>query len=96
MAVQIGDPDVDRDKSSSWRGFQNDVHIASFTIGGIDAPLHGRQCKVPNARNCRLVRRGIKISVTRIIAAVELILQSISTVCQSADAPLQDLVNRRR
>jgi hypothetical protein len=34
------------------------------------------------------------ISVTRIIVVVELILQSISPVCQSVDAPLQDLVKR--
>jgi hypothetical protein len=64
-------------------------------IEGINAPLHGRQFKVPNAGNCCLIRSDIKISVTRIIAVVELILQSIIPVCQSADGPLQDLVKRR-
>ena len=74
---------------------QNDVHITSFTIGGTDAPLHGPQCKVPYAGNCCLVRRDIKISVTRIIAIVELILQSVTPVFQSVDGPLQqDLVKR--
>jgi len=74
---------------------KNGVHIASFTIGAIDAPLHGRQCKVPNAGNHCLIRRDIKISVTSIIVVVELILQSISPVCQSADAPLEDLIKSR-
>jgi len=75
---------------------RNDVHITSFTIGGIDAPLLGRQCQVRNGGNCCLVRRNIRMSVTRITAVVVLILQSISPVCQSVDVPLQDLVKRRR
>ena len=73
---------------------QNDVHITSFTIGGTDAPLHGRHCKVPYAGNCCLVRRDIKRGVSRIITAVELILESISPVGQLFDGPLQDLVKR--
>jgi hypothetical protein len=80
----------------SLRDFQNDVHITSFTIGAIDVPLLGRQTKVPNAGDCCLVRGDVKIIVTRIIAVVELILQSIRPVCQSVDAPLEDLVKRRR
>jgi hypothetical protein len=72
---------------------QNDVHITSFAIRGIDAPLHGRQCKVPYAGNCCLVRRDIKRGVTCIIAVVELILQNISPVWQIFDGPLQNLVN---
>jgi hypothetical protein len=36
------------------------------------------------------------ISVTRIIAVVELILQGVSPVRQSVDAPLEDLVKHRR
>jgi hypothetical protein len=75
---------------------RNDVHITSFTIGGIDVPLLGFQCKVPNAGNCCFVRYDTMISVTRIIAVVELILQGVSPVCQSVDAPLQDLVKYRR
>jgi hypothetical protein len=74
---------------------QNDVHITSFTIGAIDVPSLGCQCRVPNARNCPLVRRDIMIIVTCIILVVELILQSISPICQSVDAPLEDLVKRR-
>ena len=70
---------------------RNYVHITSFTIGGIDSPLVGR---VPNAGNCRLVRRSIMIIVTCIIAVIELILQSISPVCLSIDAPAKE--NRKR
>jgi hypothetical protein len=95
IAFQIRYPDNDRGQLSSWRDIQKDVHITSFTIGAIDVPLLGRQFKVPNAGNCCLVRGDIKISVTRIIAVIELILKSISPVCQSVDAPLQDLVKCR-
>src|ERR1700728_4846092 len=79
----------------SWRDSENNVHITSFTIGEVDAPLHRRQFRVPNTGNCCLVRLDTKISVTCIIAVVELILQSICPVCQSIDAPLQDSVKRR-
>jgi hypothetical protein len=74
---------------------QNDVHITSFTIGVIDVPSLGCQCRVPNARNCRIVRCDIMIIVTRIVAVEELVLQSISPTFQSVDAPLEDLVKRR-
>jgi len=57
-------------------------------------PLLRCHSRVPNARNCRFVRRDIVISVTRIIAVVELILQSIGPVWQLVDAPLQDFVKR--
>jgi hypothetical protein len=54
-------------------------------------PLLGRQCKVPNAGDRCLVRGDIMINVTRIIAVVELILQGVSPICQSVDAPLECL-----
>jgi hypothetical protein len=85
------------DKNSPWRDFQNDVLITSLTIGrigGIDAPLLGRQCIDPYAGNCSLAR-DIKNSVSRIILVIELILKSIGPVRQLFDAPLQDLVKRR-
>jgi hypothetical protein len=70
---------------------QNDVQVISFTIGGIDAPLLGRQCIIPYAGNCSIVR-DIKKSVSRIITTMELILKSISSVWQSSDEPLEKFV----
>jgi hypothetical protein len=51
IAAQIRYPDDDHDKSSSPKGLQGDVHIASFKIGRIDAPLLGLW--VPSAGNRR-------------------------------------------
>jgi hypothetical protein len=93
VAVHIGYPYDDCDKYSSWRDLQYDIHINSFTIGGIgiDAPLHGRQSKVPYARNCWLVQREINRAVSRIIT-VKLILKGISPIRKLVYAPLEDFV----
>src|ERR1700728_1116528 len=72
---------------------QKDIRITSFTIGGNDAPWHGRQCIDPYAGNCSLVR-DIKRSISCIIPVVELILKSISSVLLSSDAPLGGFVKR--
>jgi hypothetical protein len=58
-------------------------------------PLHRRQFRVPNAGNCCHIRRDVKISVSRIIAVIKLIPKSISSVIQSADAPLEDFIKLR-